>query len=655
MSATPYKPFIKITAVITIVAGLLVIIGWFAGNENLKSVVAGLETMKFNSAICFILSGVSLLFQVNEQNSNRNFKTFLCSLIMLFSLLTLAEYIFNINTGLDELFVTDYTARNNSQNFPGRMAVGTVYCFLLIGLAFIAMSSSRKNVKLAAQYFLHLVTLISVVALTGYLYDIPIFYKLSFPHAMALNTSVLFLLLSITSSLVNPSLGFSNLFTGKSTGSIMARSLFPMITIIILALGFLLIKLRRAEAVSEGFGVALFFISFIIISLLLIKITAEYLDKADNKRSEAEISLYDLNANLKQLVYEKTSDLQQITERLSLATKASKIGIWDWDITNNILTWDDRMYELYGITPSTFSGAYKAWENAMHPSDRKSGSLAIEMAISGEKEFDTEFRVVWPDKSVHYMKANSHTQRDAAGKAFRMTGTNWDITDRIMMQKKLAYEKEQNQKAILKTAIESQETERNQIGSELHDNVNQLLAAANIHLSLIKKGNELDSFELINESKNLIKKAVDEIHKLTHNIDTSHLDDIGLAEAVKLIIAQINSLHIIKIKLNQTVEGVIIPTPVALTAYRIIQEQLNNILTHAAATEVRIQLHAINDLLKLDIADNGKGADFSNIKRGMGLSNMQNRAKAYNGKVDFFTSPGNGFTVVVEIAITQPE
>jgi PAS domain S-box-containing protein len=123
--------------------------------------------------------------------------------------------------------------------------------------------------------------------------------------------------------------------------------------------------------------------------------------------------------------------LRQLSDRLSLATRAGcGVGIWDYDIVNNTLTWDDRMFALYGITREQFGGAYEAWQAGLHPEDKQRGDDEIQMALRGEKEFDTEFRVLWPDGSIHNIRAFAIVQRDAGGKPLRMIGTNWDITKR---------------------------------------------------------------------------------------------------------------------------------------------------------------------------------------------------------------------------------
>ncbi|NNE75778.1 MAG: PAS domain-containing protein, partial [Pricia sp.] len=122
-------------------------------------------------------------------------------------------------------------------------------------------------------------------------------------------------------------------------------------------------------------------------------------------------------------------DFLTITERLAVATKGANVGIWDYNITHNDLVWDDNMYRLYGIKKEDFKGEYEAWHSGLHPDDRECGMKEIEMAISGEKEFDTEFRVIWPNGEIRHIRAIAVTERDADGRGIKMIGTNWDITE----------------------------------------------------------------------------------------------------------------------------------------------------------------------------------------------------------------------------------
>ncbi len=123
------------------------------------------------------------------------------------------------------------------------------------------------------------------------------------------------------------------------------------------------------------------------------------------------------------------ASLQQSAERLTVATRAGGVGIWDYDVVADRLLWDDQMYRLYGITREAFDCEYEAWQQALHPEDRQRSDEAVRQALSGEKDFNLDFRIVWPDASVHFIRGFATVQRDAAGQPLRMVGTNWDITD----------------------------------------------------------------------------------------------------------------------------------------------------------------------------------------------------------------------------------
>ncbi|MCX5976172.1 MAG: PAS domain S-box protein [Coprothermobacterota bacterium] len=122
--------------------------------------------------------------------------------------------------------------------------------------------------------------------------------------------------------------------------------------------------------------------------------------------------------------------LREANERLLLAIVAGGVGIWDLDVVNNKLTWDDQMFRLYGITPDNFDGAYETWKARVHPEDVERGDAEVQMALRGEKEFDTEFRVVWPNGAIHHICARARLYCDAAGQPTKLIGTNYDITER---------------------------------------------------------------------------------------------------------------------------------------------------------------------------------------------------------------------------------
>lgn len=137
-------------------------------------------------------------------------------------------------------------------------------------------------------------------------------------------------------------------------------------------------------------------------------------------------------------------------QRLALATQSAHIGIWDWNVVQNILVWDRKMYQLYGVREQDFSGAYDAWRSVVHPDDLERADAAIAGAIKAGRAFHLEFRVVWPNGKVRYIEAHALVERANDGSATRMIGANWDITER-----KLAEEEQRFSNALLVTQQET--------------------------------------------------------------------------------------------------------------------------------------------------------------------------------------------------------
>ena len=122
-------------------------------------------------------------------------------------------------------------------------------------------------------------------------------------------------------------------------------------------------------------------------------------------------------------------NLNMLNERISMATRSSRVGIWDWDMQNDILIWDDQMYALYGLKQEYFTGAYTAWINGVHPGDRAKCEEHLKTILSGNLDYDSDFRVLWPDGSIHFLKSKGELIRSSDGKPLRMIGVNYDVTE----------------------------------------------------------------------------------------------------------------------------------------------------------------------------------------------------------------------------------
>ena len=121
--------------------------------------------------------------------------------------------------------------------------------------------------------------------------------------------------------------------------------------------------------------------------------------------------------------------LMKANERVSLAARAAGVGIWDYDVVRNELNWDFQMFCLYGIAQPEVAGlCYDVWQARIHPEDRDRTHQEVQLALAGTGDYATEFRVVWPDGSVHSIRGLATVEREPSGRALHMIGTNWDIT-----------------------------------------------------------------------------------------------------------------------------------------------------------------------------------------------------------------------------------
>ena len=130
-------------------------------------------------------------------------------------------------------------------------------------------------------------------------------------------------------------------------------------------------------------------------------------------------------------------ELVLTSERLSIATQGAGIGIWDRDVVTGNLVWDDEMYRLFGMRREDVASADHAWRVGLHPEDANQTREAFQAALRGESEYAPEFRICWPDGSVHTLKAAAKTLHDESGWPVRMVGINFDITARKQAERAL--------------------------------------------------------------------------------------------------------------------------------------------------------------------------------------------------------------------------
>jgi two-component system sensor histidine kinase UhpB len=224
-----------------------------------------------------------------------------------------------------------------------------------------------------------------------------------------------------------------------------------------------------------------------------------------------------------------------------------------------------------------------------------------------------------------------------------------DISERKKMEEERLANKIEQQKEVTRVILQTQEMERNSLGRELHDNINQILAAVNLKLGLYLEEPE-DNIEIIGNCRNDLQKAIQEARNLSHHMVMPRFSEKGLEDELKLLIENYSYKKIVKLELRKMQERDI-PSAIKENIYRIVQEQLSNIHKHAKADKIMIRLNNDHRTLNLIINDNGVGFDMQQKRKGIGITNIFNRVESYNGTVDFTSMPGKGCTLSVKIPL----
>ncbi|MDB5200069.1 MAG: hypothetical protein JWO92_2032 [Chitinophagaceae bacterium] len=236
---------------------------------------------------------------------------------------------------------------------------------------------------------------------------------------------------------------------------------------------------------------------------------------------------------------------------------------------------------------------------------------------------------------------------DKDGNIYQFFALQTDITIQKALEEKVELEKIIKQKEITDAVYSAQESERSEIGRELHDNVNQLLGATRLYIDMAKKDEE-NKDSLLTSASDFTLNAIEEIRKLSKTLITPLIKEMGLADAIIDLTEEIMLVHPIKILVTAShfiEEG--LDEKFKLNIFRIVQEQINNALKHAEAKEININIEDNYGKLLLSITDNGIGFDTTKRKNGVGITNIKSRSELYNGIVQLASEQGKGTSLSI--------
>lgn len=369
-----------------------------------------------------------------------------------------------------------------------------------------------------------------------------------------------------------------------------------------------------------------------------------------------EISLMQRAAHFITIIYENIESERMVrlsNERYELATKATNEAIWDWDLLTDTITWSNAFFQLFGYDKVDDKNTYQFWANNVHPDDQPFILDSLNQFVKQRKQnqWTGEYRFRKKDGTYANVLDKGFVLRDETKNPYRMVGSLQDISERIRLEAELREQQVSKQKLMAKVVVDVQEKERAEIGKELHDNVNQILTTTKLYLEMAKLQEGMRE-ELITRSSKNIADVIHEIRQLSRSLVPHSISDLGMVAAINDLIETIQLVNVIDIEFHH--EGDLekpLSGQLKVTIFRIIQEQINNIVKYAYADNVIIKLINTGKSIRLDVADNGVGFDPKKVKRGLGISNIISRADMLDGKVNLISAPGKGCTLEVEIPL----
>jgi PAS domain S-box-containing protein len=362
--------------------------------------------------------------------------------------------------------------------------------------------------------------------------------------------------------------------------------------------------------------------------------------KASDYLLKDDINASSLFKSIKYNIERKKTNLmlEESEKRYSNLFQLSPQPMWIVEIVNySFIQVNEAALQQYGYTEAEFL--------QLDIADLVSENLSKEEKMLRIKEVANN-KETFKGRYKHFKKSGDIIEVDIYSNRIKINDTFYDSIIAVDVTEKVRMEQ-----AITKAIIKTQEDERYEMGTELHDNVCQILASSQLSLEMLKDKIPGESMQWLEKSKQFINTALEEIRNISHRLAPAFFGSSSLEESFQELIKDMNLDKTQKVNMlihfNHNQEG--LHQDLQLTLYRILQEQLRNIVKYAQSNRIEIELHTDQEQLIFHITDNGVGFDPENVKKGIGFANIKRRAELLNGTMDVISSPGNGCSVHVMI------
>lgn len=337
-------------------------------------------------------------------------------------------------------------------------------------------------------------------------------------------------------------------------------------------------------------------------------------------------------------------------QKLALIAKQTVHAVVVTDATQHITWVNDAFTTITGYKKDEVMG--KVPGHFLQGKETNAEVVAVlNEKIKNKQPFDCKLINYTKDGNKFWVHLEGQALFDEQGDCNQFFAIQADITENVELETKLMEERITRQREITGAVIAAQETERAEIGKELHDNLNQLLAVAKLYIQMAKKS-ESKREQYLDRSCDLIKNVIDEVRRISKALVVPGMHDIGVLENIQNLITDLSDIHPVVFTFDSDDHlSTLVDKKIQLTIFRIVQEQVGNILKHANASKVSIDLRVHDQQILLHISDNGNGFDQQQPVNGVGILNIKSRVHVNHGSMEISSTPGNGFTLDVSLPL----
>jgi PAS domain S-box-containing protein len=337
-------------------------------------------------------------------------------------------------------------------------------------------------------------------------------------------------------------------------------------------------------------------------------------------------------------------------------TEVTNDCLWEWTLASKEFFWIDGGHKrVFGYNIENALIPQRFWENSIHPEDkvRVLKQLRDVTAFGTTDVWMVDYRFKKANGSFAYVRDKGHIIYDGNRRATRIIGATQDITEKVLLTRRLDEERLTRHYAITNAVFTALENERARVGKELSLIQTQELTLAKLYLQMGTK-NEKNKDLYLEKSYKFLATVVDEINKVAKTLVAPGKQDGDFFSNIRAFISEQVQLHSIAVSFKTlNIEEDELNVRQQLELFRIIQEQLNNIIQHSKATMATINIFTDEDKLRLSISDNGVGCDLSKVKRGVGIINIRTRAELFQGTVEIICKPNEGYQLKLTIPLVS--